>query len=163
MVHSSLYLPDAVHEALREAAFHERCKIHDIIMQGIDAVLQKRGILDVVIVRRDHIQFVRHGVSHAGPNDLEDLVAQAVAAEGAGNTTAYFWGDEIGTRNANCNGCDVPRIVMTRGFFGSSSIAARIRDRCPAPAASTRNAPVHSTRSLALSIGGLHRKDLTFH
>jgi hypothetical protein len=29
--------------ALREAAFHERCKIHDIIMQGIDAALKKRG------------------------------------------------------------------------------------------------------------------------
>ena len=36
-------LPEAVHEALREAAFHERCKIHDIIMQGIDAALRKRG------------------------------------------------------------------------------------------------------------------------
>ena len=43
MVHSSLYLPDAVHEALREAGFHERCKIHDIIMQGIDAALRKLG------------------------------------------------------------------------------------------------------------------------
>jgi hypothetical protein len=43
VVHSSLYLPEAVHEALREAAFHERCKIHDIIMQGIDAALRKRG------------------------------------------------------------------------------------------------------------------------
>jgi hypothetical protein len=27
----------------REVAFHERCKIHDIIMQGIDAALKKRG------------------------------------------------------------------------------------------------------------------------
>ena len=43
IVHSSLYLPEAVHEALREAAFHERCKIHDIIMQGIDVALRKRG------------------------------------------------------------------------------------------------------------------------
>jgi hypothetical protein len=43
VVHSSLYLPEAVHEALREAAFHERCKIHDIIMHGIDAALRKRG------------------------------------------------------------------------------------------------------------------------
>jgi hypothetical protein len=43
VVHSSLYLPEAVHEALREAAFHERCKIHDIIMQAIDAALRKRG------------------------------------------------------------------------------------------------------------------------
>jgi hypothetical protein len=42
-VHSSLYLPDAVYEALREIAFHERVKIHDLVMQGIDAVLKKRG------------------------------------------------------------------------------------------------------------------------
>ena len=41
--HYSLYLPIAVHEALREAAFHERIKIHDIIMQGIDLALRKRG------------------------------------------------------------------------------------------------------------------------
>jgi hypothetical protein len=43
VVHSSLYLPDAVHEALREAAFHERCKIHDIILEGINTALKKRG------------------------------------------------------------------------------------------------------------------------
>ena len=43
IVHSSLYLPDAVYEALREIAFHERVKIHDLVMQGIDAVLKKRG------------------------------------------------------------------------------------------------------------------------
>jgi len=24
----------------------------------------------------------------------------------AGTTTAFFWGDEVGTANANCNGCD---------------------------------------------------------
>jgi len=28
---------------LSQAAFHERCKIHDIIMHGIDAGLRKRG------------------------------------------------------------------------------------------------------------------------
>jgi hypothetical protein len=36
-------LPEAVYEALREAAFMERCKIHDIIMEGIGAALKKRG------------------------------------------------------------------------------------------------------------------------
>jgi hypothetical protein len=39
----SLYLPEAVYEALREAAFHERRKIHDIVMEGIRAALKKRG------------------------------------------------------------------------------------------------------------------------
>jgi hypothetical protein len=42
-VHSSLYLPERVYEALREAAFHERCKIHDIVMEGIGLALRKRG------------------------------------------------------------------------------------------------------------------------
>ena len=43
VVHSSLYLPKPVYEALREAAFKERCKIHDLVMQGIDLALRKRG------------------------------------------------------------------------------------------------------------------------
>jgi hypothetical protein len=43
IVHSSLYLPEPVYEALRESAFKERRKIHDIIMQGIDLALRKRG------------------------------------------------------------------------------------------------------------------------
>jgi hypothetical protein len=38
-----LYLPEAVYEALRETAFKERCKIHDLVMQGIDLALRKRG------------------------------------------------------------------------------------------------------------------------
>jgi hypothetical protein len=43
IVHSSLYLPQAVYEALRESAFKERCKIHDIVLQGIGLALRKRG------------------------------------------------------------------------------------------------------------------------
>jgi hypothetical protein len=43
--------PETVHEALREAAFHERCKIHDIIMQGIDAALRKRGYPSVEVLQ----------------------------------------------------------------------------------------------------------------
>ena len=43
VVHTSLYLPDAVYEALREIAFHERLKIHDVVMQGIELALKKRG------------------------------------------------------------------------------------------------------------------------
>jgi hypothetical protein len=42
IVHTSVYLPDAAHEALREAAFHERVRIHDIIMQGVEMALRKR-------------------------------------------------------------------------------------------------------------------------
>ena len=43
IIQTSLYLPEAIYEALREAAFHERCKIHDIVMEGIRAALKKRG------------------------------------------------------------------------------------------------------------------------
>jgi len=43
VVHSSLYLPEAVYEALRESAFKERCKIHDLVMHGIEMALKKRG------------------------------------------------------------------------------------------------------------------------
>jgi hypothetical protein len=43
IVHSSVYLPEPVYEALRETAFKERCKIHDVIMEGIGAALKKRG------------------------------------------------------------------------------------------------------------------------
>jgi len=31
------------HEALREVAFKERCKIHDLVMEGIGLALRKRG------------------------------------------------------------------------------------------------------------------------
>ena len=43
IVHSSVYLPEALYEALREAAFRERCKIHDIVLEGIEMALRKRG------------------------------------------------------------------------------------------------------------------------
>jgi hypothetical protein len=47
VVHTSLYLSAAVHEASRMAAFHERGNIHDIIMQGIDLALKKRGYASI--------------------------------------------------------------------------------------------------------------------
>jgi hypothetical protein len=43
VVQSSLYLPEPVYEALRETAFKERCKIHDVVMEGIGLALRKRG------------------------------------------------------------------------------------------------------------------------
>ena len=42
IVHTSVYLPEALYEALREAAFRERCKIHDIVLEGIELALRKR-------------------------------------------------------------------------------------------------------------------------
>ena len=43
VVHSSLYLPEPVYEALRKIAFDERVKIHDLVLEGIDAALRRRG------------------------------------------------------------------------------------------------------------------------
>jgi hypothetical protein len=42
IVHSSLYLPEALYEGLRRAAFEERRKIHDIVLEGIQMALKKR-------------------------------------------------------------------------------------------------------------------------
>jgi len=50
-VHSSLYLPEPVYEALRETAFKERCKIHDLVMEGIGLALGKRGYRRLTISR----------------------------------------------------------------------------------------------------------------
>jgi hypothetical protein len=43
IVHTSVYLPTAVHDALRSAAFRERVKIHDIVIEGVKMALGKRG------------------------------------------------------------------------------------------------------------------------
>jgi hypothetical protein len=43
IVHTSVYLPKAVHRKLKEIAFHTDRKVHDIIMDGIDEVLKKHG------------------------------------------------------------------------------------------------------------------------
>ncbi len=43
IVHTSVYLPERVYEALRKIAFDERLKIHDIVLEGIDSALRRRG------------------------------------------------------------------------------------------------------------------------
>ena len=43
IIHSSIYLPEPVYEALRKIAFEERLKIHDIVLEGIEAALRRRG------------------------------------------------------------------------------------------------------------------------
>ena len=43
IVHTSVYLPEAMYEGLREAAFKERRKIHDVMLEGITIALRKRG------------------------------------------------------------------------------------------------------------------------
>jgi hypothetical protein len=41
--HTSVYLPDAAYEALRQVAFDERRKIHDLLIEGVELALKKRG------------------------------------------------------------------------------------------------------------------------
>jgi hypothetical protein len=36
-------LPEAAYEALRQIAFDERRKIHDLLMEGVELALKKRG------------------------------------------------------------------------------------------------------------------------
>jgi hypothetical protein len=42
LVQSSIYLPTAMRDALREAAFKERRSIHSIMLEGIRLALNKR-------------------------------------------------------------------------------------------------------------------------
>lgn len=42
VVKTSTYLPIEVHEVLREIAFHERTKVHDLLMEGVEHVLKSR-------------------------------------------------------------------------------------------------------------------------
>ncbi len=41
--HTSVYIPRAAYDRLREVAFVERVKMHDLIMEGLDLVIEKRG------------------------------------------------------------------------------------------------------------------------
>lgn len=43
LVRSSIYLSRAAHNRLREIAFAERKKVHDLIVEGIDHVFKMRG------------------------------------------------------------------------------------------------------------------------
>ena len=39
----TLYLDPRVHEQLREIAFHENTKMHDLVMEGLDLLFKARG------------------------------------------------------------------------------------------------------------------------
>jgi hypothetical protein len=47
IVHTSLYLPEPVYEALRKIAFEERLKIHDVVLKGIDIAPRRRGYASI--------------------------------------------------------------------------------------------------------------------
>lgn len=43
IVHTSIYLPKTMHRKLREVAFTTDRKVHDIILEGIEAALRNYG------------------------------------------------------------------------------------------------------------------------
>lgn len=43
----AVYLPPAVHDQIRELAFHERAKIHSLILEGLDLLFKKRGLKSI--------------------------------------------------------------------------------------------------------------------
>jgi hypothetical protein len=43
IVHTSVYVPKPAYRKLREIAFTKEIKVHDLIMEGIDAVLEQNG------------------------------------------------------------------------------------------------------------------------
>ncbi len=51
MMRTSLYLPRAVHDKLREIAFTERRKVHELFVEGIDKVLAERGFASSIELR----------------------------------------------------------------------------------------------------------------
>jgi hypothetical protein len=53
IVHTSVYLPQPVYRKLREIAFTTDQKIHDVIMEGIDAALRKYGHPGVAELKHD--------------------------------------------------------------------------------------------------------------
>jgi len=55
IVHTSVYLPVPTHDALRETAFRERVKIHDVIIEGIGLALKKRGYpaIQAMVAKQD--------------------------------------------------------------------------------------------------------------
>jgi hypothetical protein len=52
--HTSVYLPEAAYEALRQVAFDERRKIHDLLMEGVELALKKRGYPALAEMKAKH-------------------------------------------------------------------------------------------------------------
>ncbi len=62
IVHTSIYVPRPVYQKLREIAFTQERKVHDIIMEGIDAALQKYGHPGVATLKEEAIRMPRGDV-----------------------------------------------------------------------------------------------------
>lgn len=54
IVKTSTYLPREVHDVLREIAFHERTKVHDLLIEGIEHVLRARRHPSITELKKRH-------------------------------------------------------------------------------------------------------------
>jgi hypothetical protein len=52
--HTSVYLPEVAYEALRQVAFDERRKIHDLLIEGVELALKKRGYPALAEMKAKH-------------------------------------------------------------------------------------------------------------
>jgi hypothetical protein len=43
IVHTSIYVPKEAYRRLREIAVEQDCKVHDLVLEGLNAVLSKYG------------------------------------------------------------------------------------------------------------------------
>jgi hypothetical protein len=43
-IQQTAYLPPPVYEQLRQLAFEERVKMHDLLLEGLDLVFKRRGL-----------------------------------------------------------------------------------------------------------------------
>ncbi len=53
-VQLTVYLDRPAYEQLRELAFVERVKLHDILMEGLDAAFAKRGLKPLAALKADN-------------------------------------------------------------------------------------------------------------
>lgn len=52
----TVYLPLPVHEQLRQVAFEEHAKMHDLLIEGLDLVFTKRGLRGISELTRTRVQ-----------------------------------------------------------------------------------------------------------
>ncbi|MCQ0990544.1 hypothetical protein [Jiella marina] len=54
IVKTSTYLPREVHDVLREIAFHERNKVHDLLIEGVEHILKTRRHPSITELKQRH-------------------------------------------------------------------------------------------------------------
>ena len=55
IVHTSIYVPKHLHRQLRELAIVNDCKVHDLILRGIQAILLLDGVAFLKIKTKETV------------------------------------------------------------------------------------------------------------